>query len=269
MANRLPKQLVTAEKALEFSAAITATSKLRRTSEGGSQTDYLKVQLPSERADFFFTRAKKLYAAGGEHAVILERVVTTTLKAMSFATDNYEHYLFLAKVFMHALDLTSALFCYRYALRMVPREVAVKTRKKVAEVLFIVGQELLCEALLGKSINIDSQIGKSRAFFDECLRYDFGNKKFWVFKSFCHVQLNEIHDAQEAITQAARIDRGNSAEILILRSKLYWSLGMYQQGNECSITLMSDILFSNIEFSKQLFSCTLFTHFTFIFNREC
>jgi hypothetical protein len=38
------------------------------------------IQLPSERAEFFYLRAKRLYELGGAYSVIMERVVTTTLK---------------------------------------------------------------------------------------------------------------------------------------------------------------------------------------------
>ena len=49
----------------------------------------IRIQLPAERAEFFFVRAKRLYQLGGKHSVILERVVTTTLKVAPFRTANF------------------------------------------------------------------------------------------------------------------------------------------------------------------------------------
>lgn len=191
---------------------------------------------------FYFIRAKRLYATGGEHSVILERVVTTVLKAVSFATEDVQHYVFLAKVFVKALDLPSALFCLRYALKLDPKD--TNTKKKIGDLLFMIGQELLCGALLaqnnGQQLDV-LQISKARAYFDECLKYDMTNKAYWIFKSLCHIHLatavpgkmvaTELHQSQEAINHACRLDRAQDAEVLILRSKLLWAAGLHEQGN--------------------------------------
>lgn len=191
------------------------------------------IQLPAERAAFFFTRAKLLYELGGNHSVILERVVTTTLKAMSFATENIHHYLFLGTVFLKAFDMSSSLFCLRYAIKINPKDTEAK--KKIGEVLFLIGQEILCQALKlrsrEKARELD-MVSKARAYFEECLKYDVMNKKFWVFKCLCHVHCGhqEVQMAQEAISQAVRLDKDQNAEILILRSKLMWSQNLNTQG---------------------------------------
>ena len=201
----------------------------------------IRAETPAERAMFYFVRAKRLYAAGGEYGVILERVVTTVLKAMSFATEDVEHYMFLSKVFTKSLDLSSALFCLRYALRLEPKDPNVK--RKIGDLLFMIGQELLCGALLNRSKHFTDlvQIAKARAYFDECLKYEITNKTYWVFKCLCHIHLatgasnrlnaSELTQAQEAINQARRLDRGQDAEVLILRSKLLWAAGLHEQGN--------------------------------------
>ncbi len=183
-----------------------------------------------------------MYMAGGEHSVILERVVTTVLKAMSFATEDVEHYVFLAKVFTKALDLSSALFCLRYALKLDPKD--TNTKKKIGDLLFMIGQELLCGALLaqhnGQPLDV-LQISKARAYFDECLKYEITNRVYWIFKCLCHIHLaavvanklipSELLQAQESINQACRLDRAQDAEVLILRSKLQWASGLHEQGN--------------------------------------
>jgi tetratricopeptide (TPR) repeat protein len=116
--------------------------------EGAPGGEVSFQQLPVERAEFFFLRARRLYRMGGKHSVILERVVTTTLKAMSFATENIDHYLFLSRVYLKAFDLSSSLFCLRYAIKINPKDNVAK--KKIGEVLFLKGQEILCEALRNK-----------------------------------------------------------------------------------------------------------------------
>jgi hypothetical protein len=44
-------------------------------------------------------------------------------------------------------------------------------------------------------------IAKARAYFEECLKYDVLNKKFWVFKGLCHIHAGhgQVVSAQEAI----------------------------------------------------------------------
>ena len=43
-----------------------------------------RIELPAERAAFFFIRAKRLYQLGGRYSAVLERIVTTTLKVPLF-----------------------------------------------------------------------------------------------------------------------------------------------------------------------------------------
>ena len=51
---------------------------------------------------------------------------------MSFATENIEHYIFLGEVFLTASDLSSALFCLRYAIKINSKDVMAK--KRIGEV---------------------------------------------------------------------------------------------------------------------------------------
>lgn len=192
------------------------------------------ILLPADRADFFFSRAKLLYELGGNYSVILERVVTTTLKAMSFGTENIDHYLFLGMIFLQAFDLSSSLFCYRYAIKINAKDLVAK--KRIGDVLFLIGQEILCKALTLRKKDKDRElemISRARAHFEECLNYDTTNKKFWVFKCLCHVHCGpqEVLMAQESITQAILLDKNQDAEILILRSKLLWCQNLHTQGD--------------------------------------
>ena len=192
------------------------------------------ILLPADRAEFFFSRAKLLYELGGNYSVILERVVTTTLKAMSFGTENIDHYLFLGMIFLQAFDLSSSLFCYRYAIKINAKDLVAK--KRIGDVLFLIGQEILCKALTLRKRDKDREsemVSRARAHFEECLNYDTTNKKFWVFKCLCHVHCGhqEVLMAQESITQAILLDKNQDAEILILRSKLLWCQNLHTQGD--------------------------------------
>lgn len=53
-------------------------------------------------------------------------------QAMSFATENMDHYLFLSDVFLRASDLSSSLFCLRYAIKINSKDAVV--RKRIGEV---------------------------------------------------------------------------------------------------------------------------------------
>ena len=46
-----------------------------------------RTQLPVERAEFFYSRARRLYELGGQYSVVLERVVTTILKVIRIQYD--------------------------------------------------------------------------------------------------------------------------------------------------------------------------------------
>lgn len=46
----------------------------------GQTATVARTQLPAERAEFFYLRARRLYELGGQYSVVLERVVTTILK---------------------------------------------------------------------------------------------------------------------------------------------------------------------------------------------
>ena len=193
------------------------------------------VGLPEARAEFLFSKAKQLYELGRNYSVILEKVVTTTLKAISFATENSEYYLFLATVYLDACDLSSSLHCLRYAVKINPKDPIA--RERIGEVLFLLGQEILIEALKLQRSEKHGEIemiSKARAYFEECIQYDASNKKFWIFKCLCHIHCgqNEILMAQEAINQAVRLDNGEDAEILILRAKILISQNLNSQGEE-------------------------------------
>ena len=220
-------------------------------SRGEGKADDVKVTglvgLSEARAEFLFSRAKQLYELGGNYSVISEKVVTTTLKAISFATENSEHYLFLATVYLDSFDLSSSLHCLRYAVKINPKDpIAIE---RIGEVLFLIGQEILIEALKLQKMEKHGEIemiSKARAYFEECILYDATKKKFWICKCLCHIHCghNEILMAQEAINQAVRLDEGKDAETLILRSKILFSQNLISQGEEIR-KLTAQFSFSN------------------------
>lgn len=96
---------------------------------------------PKERSAYHLDRARRLIFIGfhsvlnsiiitsHDHFIIslgsstsleLERALIETSKAISFIADESKYYMFMAKLYKLGLDVSSAIFCYRYALKLDP-----------------------------------------------------------------------------------------------------------------------------------------------------
>jgi tetratricopeptide (TPR) repeat protein len=192
---------------------------------GGEDTN----QLPGERANFFYNRAKLLYKEGGNCSIILERVTATIIKAIGLSPLEIKYFLFLAKVFHAALDFASCVYCLRYVLKVSPHHLVA--RKRLSIVLFQMGQESLCEALVAKNRG-KPLFTKAKAYFEECMKHDVLNKRLWILKSICHIYLNELDQAYEAVKRVIRPNKPVPAELYILRAKILWAQGLTAQGNQ-------------------------------------
>jgi hypothetical protein len=82
--------------------------------------DRVKRQMPSDRAAYYIEISRQLSLVGANTSLELEKILKDIHKAISFVNDECHYYMFLGKVFRTALDLTSAIFCYRYALKLEP-----------------------------------------------------------------------------------------------------------------------------------------------------
>jgi tetratricopeptide (TPR) repeat protein len=84
-------------------------------------------------------RAKDLSLAGGSTSIEQERILRDIYKAISFHPDQVPHYMFLGKLYRQALDITSAIFCFRFVLNIQPSN--LQARKQLSELLIVRGQE--------------------------------------------------------------------------------------------------------------------------------
>ena len=69
------------------------------------QAERTVLMLPTDKKDLYLGRAKRLYSAGKDSSVVIERVIAYLNKAISYSPDP-ECYLLLAKAYLHAQDLT-------------------------------------------------------------------------------------------------------------------------------------------------------------------
>jgi tetratricopeptide (TPR) repeat protein len=189
-----------------------------------------ELELPSERAKHYFLKAKYLLKNGGGSSLILEKVLVYAMKVIAFMPNESKYYIFLSKVYLTALDFTSAIYCLRYLIKLQPRNASA--RKKLSEILVIKGQEIMVDAQ--RNGNDPNYFLRAMRSFDESLTYDRENLVIWVFKALCHVHLNEIVLAYECVKK--RLSSGNPTfyplELYILKAKLLWAQGLITDGNK-------------------------------------
>ncbi|KAJ1408994.1 hypothetical protein B484DRAFT_456195 [Ochromonadaceae sp. CCMP2298] len=185
-----------------------------------------EAELPKDRAARFFERSKQLSLVGSSSSIETERILKDIYRAMSFNPNQVNHYLFLGKIYQHSLDITSAIFCYRLVLNQAPAHPSAN--KHLCDLLVVRGQELMATAAKISSL---LKFHQARAHFDEALLIDKERRQAWIFKCICHVHASELTDAFEAISRAFKVQLVITAEMLILRSKIYWGRGLTEQGN--------------------------------------
>jgi tetratricopeptide (TPR) repeat protein len=183
-------------------------------------------ELPGQRAAAFLERAKDLSLAGGSTSIEQERILRDIYKAISFHPDQVPHYMFLGKIYRQALDITSAIFCFRFVLNIQPTN--LQARKQLSELLIVRGQELM---VVAASVKSQLKFQSSRACFDEALEVAKDDTDAWICKAVCHIHAQELTEAYEAINRAIKTPRKPTAEMYILRAKIYWGRGLTEQGN--------------------------------------
>lgn len=193
--------------------------------------------LPIERAARHFENSKQLSMAGNGSSLEAERIIKEVFKAASYIPSvNILHYLFLGKLYKQQLDITSAITCYRIVLREQSTNLVAK--KLLFELLVIKGQELM---ILANKLKSDVRYHAARSYFDEALEVDKENTKLWVLKTICHIHAKELTEAFESINRVIKPSHNPTAEMYILRAKIYWGRGLIEQGNgDIKIAFMLD-----------------------------
>lgn len=182
--------------------------------------------LPVDRARFYSERAKHLALISSGTSIESERMLKEIKKAISFVPNDPKDYLFLAKIYRLVLDLTSSMYCYRYAIKLDPHNFTAQ--RNLSEVLVLRGKEFLIDASKTK-VNLYYFAAKS--CFDEAILLDRDNLSLYVLKAICHVHMNQLSDAYDAVNKAIRPSVQVDAEVYILRAKILWGRGLIEQGN--------------------------------------
>lgn len=187
----------------------------------------MEVMTSVNRAYRCFDKAKRLALISTGTSLEMERILREIYKAMSFDSDQVPFHLTLAKVFRQCLDLTSAMFCYRFVLKLDHSN--VPARKALAELLALKGKEFM---LIGQELNLKSKFIAARAHFDEALEFFRENNDLWILKAICHVHCEELAEAWESVTKVIKPNGETPAEYFILRAKINWGRGLVEQGNQ-------------------------------------
>lgn len=227
-----------------------------------------KFLLPAASARKFYERASTLFCDGDCSSVELERAIKELMKATSYMPNQYKHYVLYGNIFKKAMDLSSAIYMYRYAYRLDEENLTIK--KLLASALSQQGQEILY--LAGKSLEkqkreierkllnnetlkktssfLDNGSGgvrevenfhdkydlslyeKALSRFNEALRLEHSDYRIWVFKTQCHARLRQYNDGLQAISRAMASCKDTNVEFYILRAKLYWAKGFNDEGNK-------------------------------------
>jgi tetratricopeptide (TPR) repeat protein len=183
--------------------------------------------LPIDRAGLYFDRARQLSLFCCGSSLELERLLREIYKALSYDNEEVKFYLLLGKIYKLNLDITSAMFCYRFILKKNSGMIAA--RKFLIELLVLKGKEYM---KMGSDMKWKAKFTAARSCFDEALEYNRENYDLWILKSICHVQCNELTEAFEAVSKVIRPNRELNAEVYILRAKINWGRGLTEQGNQ-------------------------------------
>lgn len=154
----------------------------------------------------------------------MERAVVEVSKALSFITDDGKYYMFMAKLYKLSLDTSSAIFCYRFALKLDSNnEMALKF---LGDMLLMRGKELM---ITGAATDSSFKYQLAKHCFEEFLDRNKDNSEAWFLKAVCHVKIKEYNLALDCVSRAIKSTLTASAEMYILRAKLLWAKGLIEQ----------------------------------------
>lgn len=189
---------------------------------------------PSDKAEYYYKMAKELFSKGSKYSIILERVVILLYRAIGYVPKCVKYHIFLSNVYLKSLDLTSAIYCLRYVLTIVPED--TKVCKRLAELLGLKGKEYICQAIISddgiKSIQLYNY---ALSTFNQSLKYYRNIAIVHVLKAVCIliVDLN-YSEALNCVKRAYVCEECDalSPEVIILKAKIYWAMGLVDDGNQ-------------------------------------
>eukprot|EP01031_Cornospumella_fuschlensis_P024865 gene24865-30042_t len=180
-----------------------------------------------DRTALYYERAKQLNLLSSGTSVELERQLREVYKALSYQNEQVRLYMLLGKIYKQNLDLSSALFCYRFVLKKEPTNPTAQ--KYLVQCLTLKGKELMTQGIEG---DWKAKFISARSLFDEAIEYNRDSQELCVLKAVCQVRLQEFGEAFDTISKACQSHKNPSAEVFILRAKINWARGLVEQGNQ-------------------------------------
>jgi tetratricopeptide (TPR) repeat protein len=201
---------------------------------------------PAGQAKFYYDRAKKLYLDGSGKSSELERILRDLYRASSHVPDDTRHYVFVAKVFKRLGDYHSMMSSLLYVLKLDPNHSLAK--RLLYDGYMRRGQEYMCCA--AEESSIDPQYSqklwkKALACFDFAIAIKHDESRLWLHHAICCIHLKENTKALASVNHCLRISNNfaqgeskisyipeDQIDVLTLRAKLYWALGLVDIGNK-------------------------------------
>lgn len=179
-----------------------------------------RKDLIKEGAEKYSREAEILLNYGRNTTTELEHIISILFLAISFTPKEFRVHTLLAEAYLRSLDLSSAIFSLRLAFKLEP------SNSRIRYVLF--------EVLVLSGLEIFREHNYTRASyrFGEALKIESAKPKVWIFKAICHIRLSEFKEALDATSRALHLSASPSAELYIMRAKIFWALGFVDQGNK-------------------------------------
>lgn len=192
-----------------------------------AENEAAEIQSSIQRAEAIFEKARQLSLLATGTSVEMERITREIYKALTFEPNVIAYHMLLARTFRQCLDFTSAIYCYRFVLKMDPSNLTAK--KSLTEVLLMKGKEYM---IVGQETKAKSKFIAACACFDEALEFARENNEIWILKAVCHVYCEQLLEAWEAATKVIKPNGYTPPEVYILRAKINWGRGLVEQGNQ-------------------------------------
>lgn len=173
----------------------------------------------AERAVTHAGRASQLLRYGSSSMLELERANKELSIAVSLVSESVDYHLMLAETFRRAYDFSSAINSLRFVLHLQPNNAVAKGQLR--EIFMASAKEMLRRKCYEDGI----------AHLNNVIKFDPNNSEAWILKTLSFVHLNDWRSALECAGRAISLIGANTAELYVLRAKIYWALGLGIAGN--------------------------------------
>ena len=195
---------------------------------------------PFQRSQLHYDRAKRLFREGFRTSIELERVLKEVTRAVCFRPKQINHYMLFGEIYKKALDLTSAIYAFRYVLYLKPN--FLRAKKKLYSLLKVNGMELIGYAEVAEGHDLRMVLfRKANDRFDEAMRIEatleIADPDIWIHKSICYLNLCDLSNALHAVEMSIKMRLGPehsspTGDMYILKAKILWSQGLMDAGDK-------------------------------------